>query len=156
MDRSSGVTLIEVVIYTGIVAIFLALSFLVVGQFLEYGDRLQISRNLNETQRFIVQKFNWAMSGAQNINEPSLGSSGVVLSIDKTGFAENPLVLDSFDGVLRLTSGINQPVELNHNAVISDLLFEHLDFSGQSAIRMTATLTNDFASTTIDTTVIYE
>ncbi|MDP2695995.1 MAG: hypothetical protein Q8O87_01945 [bacterium] len=156
-NSQRGSTLIEVIIYSGIVAGFLAIAFLAASQFVNFSDDLRYQKELGENQRFIVQKLNWLLSGVQNINIPMLGDSGAMLSMDKINSISNPLVLDLSGGKLRLTIGGGQSVELNNDyGDVSGLLFEHLDFSGQSAIRITATLSNDLAATAIDTTIIYQ
>lgn len=150
-----GFTLIETLIYAAIVAGFITIAFLAVYQMIDSSGRLRNQQEINENQRFLIQKLDWILNSADAINSPPLGGSGNTLSVNKLNFAQNPLVVDVIDGAVRLLSGGGLPVSLTNNyASTTNLLFEHLNLSGQSAIRITGTLSNASASTSIDTTIL--
>ena len=154
-SQKRGFTLIETLVYVAIVAGFITVSLSAVYQMIDFGGRMRNQREINENQRFLIQKFDWILNSADTINSPLLGGSGNALSVNRLNFAQNPLVVDVVGGAVRLSSGGGAPVALTNNyASTSNLLFEHLNFSGQSAIRITGTLSNASASTSIDTTII--
>ena len=153
--KTTGFTLIEPLIYAAIVAGFITVSLSVVYQMIDFSGRLRNQREINENQRFLIQKLDWILNSADTINSPPLGGSGNTLSVNKLNFAQNPLVVDADGGAVRLSSGGGLPVPLTNNyASTTNLIFEHLNFSGQSALRITGTLFNASASTSIDATII--
>ena len=155
LTTNSGFTLIETLVYVAIVGGFVVVSLSAVYQMIDFGGRVRNQREINENQRFLIQKLDWILNSADAINSPPLGGSGNVLSVNKLNFAQNPLVVDIVGGAIRLSSGGGLPVALtNSYASTTNLFFEHLNFSGQSAIRITGILLNASASTSIDTTII--
>ena len=155
LNAKEGFTLIEVLIYAGIVSGFIVIALVLAYQIIDYSDRLESQRELGENQRFLVQKINWVLSGVQAINSPAPGVSGATLSVNKFNFGQNPLVVDAVASTTRLKIGLAEAVSLtNRYASVSNLLFEHLNFSGEDVIRVTANLSNDVASTSIDMTVL--
>lgn len=148
-----GFTLIETLIYAGIVGGVITVFILTAYQIIDFGDRLEKQRELGENQRFLVQKLNWVLSGVSTITTPTSGNTSVTLDVNKTGVGQ--LVVDESSGVMRLKTGAAEPIILiNDYASVSNLQFEHLNFSGKSAIRVTAELGNDAATTSVDATII--
>ncbi len=149
-----GFTLIETLVYAGIVGGFITLFILIAYQIIDFSGRLEKQRELGENQRFLVQKLHWALSGA-TVSVPAQGSSGNILTVTKTGVGQ--ITVDESAGAVRLKIGASEAVPLTNDYVsISGLLFEHLNFSGKSAIRARADLANDVATTSIDTTVLIQ
>ena len=149
-----GFTLLETLIYATLVGSFVTVFTLITYQIIDFSGRLENQRELSENQRFAVQKFHWLVVGA-TINSPAQGSSAVSLTVTKSGIGQ--LIMDQAGGALRLKTGAGDPIPLTNNYVtVNNLLFEHLNFSGKSAIRITAELENDIATTSIDTTIIVQ
>ncbi len=147
-----GFTLIETLVYIGIVGGFITFFILTAYQIIDFSERLEKQRELGENQRFLVQKLHWVLSGA-TVSVPAQGSSGAVLTVTKTGVGQ--ITVDSLAGAARLKIGAGDAVLLtNDYASTTNLLFEHLNFSGKSAVRARADLANDVATTSIDTTII--
>jgi len=150
-----GFTLIETIIYVAIVGGFITTSILLTYQIIDFSDSLEKQRELGENQRFLVQKLNWVLSGVSTITTPTTGNTSATLDINKIGIGQ--LVVDASGDVVRLKTGVGAPIPLtNDYASTTNLLFEHLNFSGKSAIRITADLSNKAATTSVDTTIIIQ
>ncbi len=153
-----GFTLLEVLMYASLVAGFVTVALASTHQILEYSNRLRSMRELGENERFLIQKFNWILSGVQTLNSPAVGASSTSLSVTKLTFPANPLLVSLATGTIQLKAGASSTVALSNNyfASTSNLKFENIQYSNQYAIRITAQLTNDFATTSIDTTIFYK
>lgn len=151
-NSKKGFTLIEILAYSGIVTIFVAAAVLASYGMIDYSGRVQKQLEVNENRQFLVQKIGWILQNNSTINSPASGSSGSSLSVNKLNFGNNPLIVNSSNGKVWLTAG-GSPVNLTSDRVtIGNLTFEHQVFSSISAIKVSGTVLNDVASTTIDTT----
>ncbi len=115
-------------------------------------------RELAENQKFLEQKIFWALQSNSAINNPQLGATTTVLSVDKIGYATNPVIVDllgSTTARIKIGSAAAQPISSDVTTV-QDLNFQQFDFSGQRAIRVTAVLFDPLASSSlaVDTTII--
>ena len=152
--RNTGFTLIETIIYSGIVTAVLTFFLTTFYYIIDSSDRSLSLIELAENQKFLVQKIGWVLSNNAAINSPPLGSSGTTLSVNKIGAAANPFIITSSGTFVTMASGTTPAVPLTNSWVsVANLQFHHLDFSGRSAIRITADLQNIVSSTTIDTTI---
>lgn len=149
-----GFTLIETLIYIGIMAMILSLSFLVVYQLIDSNERIVLLRELTENQRFLLQKVAWVLQSNETINVPAAGSSGSGLSVNKLDYAYNPLVVSLSDGVVQLASGVTTTPITNSYVTVNSLSFTHRVLSGQTIIEIDAVLSNKTATNTLDTSII--
>lgn len=159
LKTNDGFTLIETIIYIGIIAIIISSFLLISQQIIFSASRTRQQIELTENQKFLVQKINWLLRNIDSINTPSPNTSSGILSINKVGFNDNPMVLSLADNVVYLTTGstTTSTAPLTNNSVIvTSLTFYQLTFSSssQNAIRVTADMENDVASTTIDKFVL--
>lgn len=139
-QTARGFTLIEAIIYIALISIMLGFTVLVISQMMDTQRRLKSKIELEAEADFILRKLNWALTNAQNVSQPPLNSSSSVLSIDKNGGSENPLVFDLAGGDIRLSRGGGAATALNNQYVtLNQLTFEHLAASGTTpeAIRTT-------------------
>ena len=159
LKTNDGFTLIETIIYIGIIAIIIS-SFLLISQQIIFStSRTRHQIELTENQKFLVQKINWLLRNVASINTPLPDSSSNILSINKVNFNDNPIVLSLTNDVVYLTTGstTTSTAPLTNNSVIvTSLTFYQLTFasSSQNAIRVVANMQNDVASTTIDKFVL--
>lgn len=141
-----GFTLIETIIYIGIIAIIIG-SFLIISeQIIFSSNRTRRQIELTENQKFLIQKINWLLRNVDTVNTPLPNASSTILSINKVNFSENPLILNLADNVVYL----NDIPLTNNSVLVTNLTFYQLTLPGQNAIRMTANIQNDVASSTID------
>lgn len=154
-----GFTLVETIIYIGIVAIIISSFLLASQQIIVSASRTRQQIELTENQKFLIQKINWLLRDIDGVNTPVAGASSSILSINKVGFNDNPIVLSLSDNVVYLTTGstTTSTVPLTNSSVmVTSLTFYQLTFasSSQNAIRVVADIQNSVASATIDKFVL--
>ncbi len=154
-----GFTLIEVVVYSAILAGFFLFGITFTSRIIDYGDRLEKQRELAENQRFLEQKLQWALSSIQTLSSPPLGTSSTTLSVTKLGYASNPVSFNraTATGMVRISILGGAPVPLlNRFATATSLTFDNLNLNGQYAIRVRGALQNNVATSSIDMLVYYK
>lgn len=153
--KSRAFTLIETLVYAGIISGFLTISLILVYQMINYSNALKNQRELGENQRFLIQKLEWVLSSVQAVNAPALGATSTSLSVNKIGFGQNPLTVNLSGGTVTLSNSATSSVALNNGYVtVSNLLFSNLNLSRQNTVEVTATLSNGATSTPIDALIV--
>ena len=122
-----GFTLIEIIIYTALIALSLVLASLTVGQIIQTSKALNNKAFLADEVNFLLRKIEWTLTDVAVINSPAPGASASIISVDKADFPNNPIIIDLESGNMRLKKGTGSPIILNNQeAVVGDLIFEHL------------------------------
>lgn len=149
--NDGGFTLIETIIYIGIIAVILSSFLLITEQIVFSSNRTRQQIELAENQKFLIQKINWLLRSVDTINTPAPGATSAILSINKMNFANNPLVIDLNNNAVRLTTGGASAVPITNSSVtVTDLTFYQLTLANQNAIRLVVNMKNNVASTIID------
>jgi type II secretory pathway pseudopilin PulG len=154
MKLNNGFTLIETLIYIGLVSIitgsFIATSY----QIIDSRGRVQNQLELIENKKFLVEKLRWVLASNESINSPGLGSSSGSLSVNKLNYSSNPMVVDLSVNQIRLTLGAGQPIPItNSQVLVTSLIFTNQNLSNHSVIRVQATIQNTIGSVSVDTTI---
>ncbi len=150
-----GFTLIEILIYSALVALMMSFAVMTTYSLMDNAARTQQKNALLENQEFVLAKLQWVLSGVTAINNPAAdGTPGAILSVDKVNSLQNPFVLDLQSGALRLSRAGGQPIALTNSSItVSNLSFTNIVSGTNSTIRATATLTNAVGSLPFQTTV---
>lgn len=150
MNKNSGFTLLETLVYSGIVTGIVTVALLTTYQFIDGADRLKYHWEMAENQKVLEQKIYWALQSISAINSPAAGATTTSLSINKLNFASNPVVIDLSGGIVRLQrGGAFNPITTELSEVRS-LTFHRDDFDGRPAIKVDAEIFNPYSSTTIE------
>lgn len=159
----SGFTLIETLLYLALFSIIIGGVLVSAYQIIQASTASQENALIQEEGHFLVAKFNWAMTGATAINEPTPPpppgtNSGLILQVDKPGFPSfitfttngADLLIDKGSGPLPLnsdsvrvenlifttTTAVNKPTALQANfRVTSKLTGKYQDFSTTKYLR---------------------
>ncbi len=125
-----GFTLIELIIYIGIVTVVL-LAVINFGFEIIYGNvKSQAIREVQQNSRFVMEKIARIIEEASAINSPSPGNSADILSLEMANPNLNPTIFSVFDNKLRITQGVTGPYELTNNRVtVTDLQFTNLSYT---------------------------
>ena len=119
-----GFTLIEVLIYSALIAMIISGSLIAVYQIIEGSDSIQNKIIMEQEANFLLSKIRWALTGATAINIPTIGLASSTLSINKANYSENPIVFDLNSNNLRIKQGSGNPAILNNqNIAINNLIF---------------------------------
>ena len=125
--HGAGFTLIETIIYAALFSLIIGLVIGAVYNIIEGSEDLQKNIITDAEAHFLSRKIEWALTGVSAINAPASGLTGTSLSVNKIGYAQNPVVFDLDSNNLRIKKGLANPVILNSgNVTVSDLQFEHL------------------------------
>lgn len=147
-----GFTLIEVLIYSALIAMIISGSLIAVYQIIEGSNSIQNKIITEQEANFLLSKIRWALTGATTIDIPAIGLASSTLSINKANYSENPIVFDLNSNNLRIKQGSGNPAILNsQNIAINNLIFEHLAASGSGpeGLKINITINNKLFTTTI-------
>ncbi|HDH31348.1 MAG TPA: hypothetical protein ENH26_01080 [Candidatus Wolfebacteria bacterium] len=153
-----GLTLIEVIIYLAIMAIFISATFLLVNQSLENAERVRIKTETAANLELVMKKIEWAMNEAEIVNSPAVNASSTQFSINQFSSSFNPVVFALNGDKITLSKSGGSAVDLTNDSVqVNDFLVEHfstvdnpstlrirLSISGKSSGRL-----GQVASTTV-------
>lgn len=158
-----GFTLIETLIYSAVLAVFLSFVFYTTTQILESTRRTRSQSEVYDEADFIFKKIAWAVTSASAVNIPAPNATSTTLSVNKINFPDNPLIF-SWDGLnVFLARGGGAPIMLNSSrARVSAVLFQKIynATTSQTFLRVTLAVENKpiqeitifNASTTLETT----
>lgn len=163
--RTHGFTLVESVLYSGLLAMFLGLAFITILSLLEESREARLKLEVSEGAEFVLAKISWAIHNASAINNPSPGTSSSTLSVDVSNGVLNPIVFTLSNDSVFLKEGGGESVQLINDKKIKvvNLSFTHMRDALNELSFITALITveneagvNDpprvNASTTIETT----
>jgi len=139
--ENQGFTLIEFLIYVGIVATILIVTSGFLWNII-FGNIKETSyQEVQQNARFTITKISQEIKKAIGINSPPAAGSANSLSLAMADVSLNPTIFDVVDGKLRITQGTKGPYELTSDQVIvSNLLFTNLSYEntpGTVRIEMT-------------------
>ena len=149
----SGLTLIEVLIYAGLVALVLQTAALFFISTLAASDRITERNELVSTQELIDQKIRWLLNQASSITTPDLNSSSTNLGLAGASSTTYPSYFTFASSSLFLympgyaTSSLN-PIRV----AILDFRVEHFTNIAKIHLHLRSNLLNSIESST---TVIY-
>ncbi|OGY92189.1 MAG: hypothetical protein A3B31_00695 [Candidatus Komeilibacteria bacterium RIFCSPLOWO2_01_FULL_53_11] len=130
-DRSSGFTLIELIIYVAITTILVSLITLFLASLQEARIKSETVAEVEQQGLQVLQRMTHAIRNAQTITSPSVGSSGASLVLDVIAAAADPTVFDESGGAIRITEGAGSAVPLTNDYVtMSALTFSNRTAAG--------------------------
>lgn len=125
---SEGFTLVELVLWLGLVVIILASIATFVSNALEARVKNQTIAEVNSQARQIIQLIGQTVRNAEGIVAPSIGSSSSSLTLNMVDPILDPTVFDLNNGVIRIAEGVGAtPVELTNSRItVTNLTFTNL------------------------------
>lgn len=126
-----GFTLIELIIYIGIVTAVLIVAFNF-GWEIIYGNvKSQARREVQQNVRFCLEKITRTIKEASAIQSPGLGNSSSTLSLEMSDPNLSPINFWLADNKLYINRGGGGPYELTSNRVkVTNLQFTNLSYEG--------------------------
>jgi type II secretory pathway pseudopilin PulG len=128
--RNSGFTLIETILYLGLLSLLIGGILISSYGLIRSSDAIKRKILTEEEANFLLSKIAWVLTGASQVIAPAPGfSSGTTLALVNSHIAPNPLRfdLDTASGILQLERGTSGAVSLNSaNAKIENLSFHHI------------------------------
>ena len=126
-SRQAGFTLVEMLFYIVFITIILGATFGIVQNLLRNNEVLKTGISVEEEGNFVLKKISWVINDADPVNYPALNSASPFLSVYKNDLSpsDNPVVIDSDAGIIRISRGGNVAKQLsNDRFVVSSLSFE--------------------------------
>jgi type II secretory pathway pseudopilin PulG len=145
-NKNSGFTLIEFLIYIGIVGGALvvagAITFNIMFGKAKLGAIEEVSQNARFAMEFIAER----VRNAELVNTPTVGSSGSTLSLQMADAAKNPTVFDLTSGAVRITEGAGAATAITATEVtVTDMIFTNISYvstPGTVRVQMDLSATN--------------
>lgn len=127
--NGGGFTLIEFIIYIGLVVVILVLMAGFLWNIV-FGDIKETSyQEVQQNGRFVLTKMTQEIKKATGINNPSPGNSDNILSLSMADANLDPTIFDVSEGILRITQGTTGPYELTSDRVnVSNIQFTNLSY----------------------------
>ncbi|KKU11006.1 MAG: hypothetical protein UX14_C0005G0020 [Parcubacteria group bacterium GW2011_GWF1_45_5] len=120
-----GFTIIELVIYSALVAIVIGGSLGAVYQIISSSEKLNGTIIREQEIRFIMDKINWALTDVSVVSSPPENATSSILSVSKQSFSQNPIVFQLSGDAITLQQGANPTLPLHSNI----MQVENLNFS---------------------------
>lgn len=140
--NQQGFTLIELMLYIGILSIFI----IVVSQFMYIFVRSQAKNQvISEVEQQGQQMMNLitqTLRNSQSVSSPTKGNTDSSITVDVFDVASDPTIFALSGTVLQITQGANLPMSLsNSHILVSDLEFENVSKGkGPTTIKVNFTI----------------
>lgn len=126
---SKGFTLLEFVLYIGIVGIVLLVAGAIGLNVLFGKAKLMAVEEVSQSARFALERMSERIRSAKAIVNPLPGAAAAALSLEFADADKNPTVFDAAAGILRIKEGLGAPIPLTANEVsITDLQFSNISY----------------------------
>lgn len=127
---SKGFTLIEFILYIGIVGVVLLVAGAIGLNVLFGKAKLMAIEEVSQNARFTIEKIADRVRNANAINSPATSTSASTLSLKMASSTQNPTIFDLSGGVIRITEGMGSTVNLTSSEVtITNLQFSNISYS---------------------------
>lgn len=141
--QPQGFTLVELLLYTSLLAIIVSVVSIGAATLLEGRIKSQTIGEVEQQGQQVLQYIAQVARNAEAVTAPPAGSSAAALTLDVPTVADDPTVLDISAGALRVTEGAGSPVVLtNDDVTASGLTVTNLSRTGTpGTVRIEFTLT---------------
>ena len=135
-------TLIEFLIYIGIVGIVLIVAGAIALNILFDKAKLTAIEEVNQNARFVMEKIAERVRNAETINSPAQGNFASSLSLKMSDANLDPTVFDLSDGIVRIQEGSGLPINLTSDEItVANFQFTNVSYTDTpGAIRIQATM----------------
>lgn len=145
IGNSFGFTLIEVILYTAIVSIFLTALIPFAWDVIGGGVKSSAQQEVSSQARFVSERIKYEIRNSTGINSVSATS----ISLSSSVAANNPTIIDLLGGNIRIKLGASSEVNLNSpDTKITSLTFTNYSSTENDTkhIQFTFTIDDNFAS----------
>lgn len=145
MKQKNAFTLVELLLYIGLVVIILLAVVQLLAVMLQSRIKHQVITQVEEQGMLLMQRITQSIRNTDAIFSPATGEASNALSLDVAGVNNDPTVFSSSGGIIQMTEGANSSVALIAGKVIlTDLRFHNLSRAGTPGmIRIDFTLRYD-------------
>ncbi|MDI6820813.1 MAG: prepilin-type N-terminal cleavage/methylation domain-containing protein [Patescibacteria group bacterium] len=143
----NGLTLIEVLIYSALLAIFLIGSFLFINSILSVDKASEEQNEALANQDFVEAKLNWLLGQTTNINTPPANASSTELKLDGSTIGIFPAVFSLANNAINLSLNNGSVIPVTNDRVkVTTFAIEHFSNNQSfSSIRITLALESNIS-----------
>ena len=141
--KASGFTLIEVLIYSTLLAVLFGFTFLSINNMIASNNRLLSKNEVASNVEFVSRKLEWIFLQAGSVSVPAPNSSSTIeLTVVTNSTSTNPAVFSVSGANLFLsTAGASSTPIINDKVFLTSFTVEHVSNSQTtSTIKITMTL----------------
>jgi len=141
--QNSGFTLIEVLIYSTLLAVLFGFTFLSINNMIASNNRLLSKNEVASNVEFVDRKLEWIFLQAKSVSVPVPNSSSTIeLTVVTNSTSTNPAVFSVSGANLFLsTAGVSSTSIINDKVFLNSFLVEHVsNVQATSTIKITMTL----------------
>ena len=134
--NKQGFSLLELIVYVGVIAIFLVSVIQFSTAIVQAGEKARILNEVQQNARFAMERMRREVRTADSINTGSstFGSHPGVLSLEHDSAGSDPTVFDVSGGALRLTQGAGSPADLTSSQVtVTNFVVNNRSVSGRTS-----------------------
>ncbi|MFH1956383.1 MAG: type II secretion system protein [Patescibacteria group bacterium] len=125
-----GFTLIEFLIYIGIVSVLLIAAGAVAVNIFFDKAKLSAIEETNQNARLIMEKITERIRNSQSINSPIQGNSASSLSLEMLDAGKNPTIFDLSNGIVRIQEGLGLQINLTSDEVtVTNFQFTNVSYT---------------------------
>jgi len=117
MKNRSGFTMVEILIYSAILAIFLGAVFSFIASILGTTDNLLERNELLANTEFVESKIGWLTSLATGVTTPAPNSSGTALKMNLSDLTLDPALFSLTSSTINLSFASGTPAALTNDRV---------------------------------------
>ncbi|MBI4252913.1 type II secretion system protein [Candidatus Uhrbacteria bacterium] len=125
-----GFTLVELLLYVGILATLMLVTSLLLSAILQARVKSQTIAEVEQQGAQAMHVITQTLRNADGINSPGQGLGAASLSVNTYTLANNPTLFDLSGGIVRITEGAGQATPLTNTRVtVSSLSFQNFSRS---------------------------
>lgn len=122
-----GFSLIELILYIGIISVFILVVFQFIFIFVDARSKDQTISEVEDQGAQALKQITQLIRNSEAITSPIKGESASSLTLDVIDPLKDPTIIDLSNGVIRIKEGVNNYINLtNDYVVVSDLLFNNV------------------------------
>lgn len=132
-NKKNGFTLIEVLIYSALLAVFLGGSISLLSDILDSSVGVSEKTEILSAQEFIERKLEWVMSSAKRIDEPAANSSSSILRVTLDDTNSTQVIFSQSTTTLEVSWAGGPPVKLTNSRIgITGFSASHISSANSS------------------------
>ena len=130
--NNSGFTIIELLLYIILVSVLLLVVSTFLGTILKSRIKNQTIAEVTQQGQYTMNIITQTIRNSESINSPTMTNNATLLDLDVINTTNDPTVFDLLGGALRITEGIQSPINLTSTStvVVSNLRFDNLSRTG--------------------------